>query len=63
MSALSRYRRALRKQDQEVFDELFAHARRHAAESAYASHLTPFEMMLLSILLELGKRIRRLEKA
>jgi hypothetical protein len=61
MSALARYRRALRQEDQRVLDGLFAHARQHAAESAYASHLSPFETMLLSALLELAKRVRHLE--
>jgi hypothetical protein len=61
MSSLAKYRRALRREDQEVFDDLFTHARQHVAESAYASHLSPFEVMLLSTLLELGKKVRRLE--
>lgn len=61
MTALAKYRRALRKEDQEILDDLFAAARLHTAESSYASHLSPFEIMLLSAVLELAKKIRRLE--
>jgi len=60
MTALAKYRRALREEDQRALDELFAHARHHVAESAYASHLSPFETMLLSAVVELAKRVRQL---
>ena len=56
-----KYRRALPKADREVFDELFQDARFHAAEGAYLSHLYPFEVLLLSMLLEERKRLKRLE--
>jgi hypothetical protein len=62
MGALARYRRALRREEQEVFDDLMAHARYHVAESSYAGHLNPFEAVLLSAMLELGRRIRALER-
>lgn len=62
------FRRALRKEDQEIFDRLFAAARHHSAPAHYASHATPFDSMLLAMLLEamkvvevLRQRVDRLE--
>ncbi len=60
--SLARFRRALRRQDQAAFDELLADARRHLAESAYASHLLPFEVMLLSMLVEERKLVNDLQR-
>ena len=58
----SRFRRALRRSDQLVLDELFAAARQHLAAAAYASHALPFEVFLLSMLLEEHKEVMRLRK-
>ncbi len=52
----AKYRRALRKEDQIVFDTLMSYARRHLAESAQAADALPFETMLLSMLLEVCKQ-------
>ena len=60
-AALARFRRCLRKEDQRAFDDLFRDARYHVAAMAYASHLLPFEVMLLAMLIEEHKRILRLE--
>lgn len=60
--SLARYRRALRRADQEALDELLAGARHHLAAAAYASHLLPFEILLLSMLLEEHKQVRRLRQ-
>ncbi len=51
------FRRALRKEDQLIFDQLFAAARHHSAPAHYASHSTPFDSMLLAMLLEAMKAI------
>lgn len=59
--ALAKFRRALRKEDQNAFDDLFRGARYHVAAIAFASHLLPFETMLLAMLIEQHKRVRRLE--
>ena len=56
------FRRALRKEDQEVFDRLFAAARHHAAPAAYQSYASPFEVILLAIVLELGKALVGLQR-
>jgi hypothetical protein len=60
--AFSRFRRALRRSDQIVLDDLFASARQHLAAAAYASHALPFEVFLLSMLLEEHKQVMRLRQ-
>jgi len=58
----SRYRRALRREDQEALDVLFAAARHHAPAGAYLARETPFEVMLLSMLMEQQKHVLTLEQ-
>ena len=56
------YRRALRKEDQEAFDELWRFALYHAAPAAMASRPMPMESALMSMLVGLQKKIREIEK-
>ena len=58
----AKFKRALRKEDQEVFDKLFAHARYHAQAGAYLAPTDAFSAMLLSMLLEEQKARLLLEK-
>jgi len=58
--SFSSFRRALRRSDQQALDELFTAARQHLAAATYASHALPFEVMLLSMLLEEHKEVQRL---
>jgi len=60
--AFARFRRALRRSDQLVLDDLFASARQHIAAAAFASHALPFEVFLLSMLLEEHKEVVRLRR-
>jgi hypothetical protein len=60
--SFARFRRALRRSDQIVLDDLFASARQHIAAAAYASHALPFEVFLLSMLLEEHKEVVRLRQ-
>jgi len=60
--SLARFRRALRREDQQVLDELLAASRHHLAAAAYASHLLPFEVMLLAMLLEQHKEVLHLRR-
>ena len=60
--AFARFRRALRRSDQLVLDDLFASARQHIAAAAFASHALPFEVFLLSMLLEEHKEVVRLRQ-
>jgi hypothetical protein len=54
------FRRALRREDQAIFDRLFAAARHHTAPAHYASHSTPFDSILLAMLLEAMKSVEDL---
>ena len=56
----SKFRRGLRKADQELFDEIFRAARLHLAENFYAMRTIPFESIVMSILLEQRKLIKKL---
>jgi hypothetical protein len=61
ISSWSKFRRGLRKEDQEVFDDIFRAAKKHLAENFYAMRTIPFESIMMSIALEQGKRIKNLE--
>ncbi|HSQ27802.1 MAG TPA: hypothetical protein VLM80_11820 [Anaerolineales bacterium] len=60
--ALTRFRRALRRNDQFALDDLLASARQHLAAAAYAAHPLPIETFLLAMLLEEHKRVMRLQR-
>jgi hypothetical protein len=47
-----KFRRALRKEDQEAFDRLFDRAKLHTQAAVYTSHPWPMESILLAICLE-----------
>ena len=59
--ALKRFERALRKKDQVLINELMALAHTHIAEASYASNLYPMDVYLISMLLELYKKLKQLE--
>jgi len=60
--AFSRFRRALRRTDQLALDDLFVSARQHLAAAQYAAHALPFEVFLLSMLLEEHKEVMKLRE-
>lgn len=60
--SLSRFRRALRREDQRALDDLLTASRHHLAAAACASHLLPFEIMLLSMLVEEHKQVMHLRQ-
>ena len=60
--AFARFRRALRRTDQLALDDLFTSARQHLAAAQYASHALPFEVFLLSMLLEEHKEVMHLRQ-
>src|SRR5512143_1197293 len=62
-ASFARFRRALRRSDQLALDDLFTNARQHLAAAQYASHALPFEVFLLSMLLEEHKEVLRLRQA
>jgi hypothetical protein len=58
----SRYRKALKRGDRRVFDEIMGHSRMHASASSNAVRTSPVEAMILSILIEQQKAISRLRR-
>ena len=60
--SFARYRRALRRSDQVALDDLFASAHQHMADAQYAAHALPFEVLLLSMLLEEHKEVMHLRQ-
>lgn len=56
------FRRALRKEDQEVLDGLWRLARRHAAPLSMASRPVPMEGVFMAMLLGLAAQVAALEK-
>ena len=59
----SQFRRALRRSDQLVLDDLFASAHNHIAAASYAAAALPMETILLAMLLEEHKKVMRLQLA
>jgi len=57
---LKPFRRALSKEDQEVFDRLFDRAKLHTSAGVYMAHSWPMETILLSICLEHGKMLEEI---
>ncbi|HEY9165070.1 MAG TPA: hypothetical protein VIS48_02800 [Candidatus Kryptonia bacterium] len=60
-SRWKKFREALRKEDQEIFDELFRAPKIHLAACAYAVNPIPFENIVMSMLVEERKAIAVLE--
>src|SRR5580658_3167334 len=56
------FRRALRREDQAHFDHLFNSVRSYTQAATYQCHDNPMEAILLSIALDLEKRLAALEK-
>ncbi len=59
--AFVNFRRTLRREDQLIFDELFARARKHVMAINQANHVLPFEAILLAMVLELMHDVIRLQ--
>ena len=59
--ALANFRRALRREEQQIFDELFARARKHVMAINQANHVLPFEAILLAMMVELMHDIVKLQ--
>jgi hypothetical protein len=62
LASWSKFRRGLRKDDQEIFDKIFRAAKLHLAENFYAMRAIPFESIMMSIAVEQQKKIQRLEE-
>ncbi len=63
MEGWSKFRRGLRREDQEALDDLFRAARLQLAGSAYAARPIPFESIVMAMLVAQQRRIAALEAA
>lgn len=62
MESWSKFRRGLRKEDQEALDDLFRSARMQLAGSAYAARPIPFESIVMSMLIMQQRMINELQR-
>ena len=58
---LSKFRRALRAEDQQAFDAIFEQARLHIQAAVYYSNPDPAEAFFLSVLIETWKQVDSLQ--
>jgi len=63
MARWSKFRRALRREDQEYFDRVFRRVRSYTQAATYQASDNPMEAILLSIALDQEKRLDALERA
>ncbi len=61
-SHFSKFRRALRQEDQQAFDALFEQARIHIQAAVYYADPDPAEALFLSVMIEHWKLIDQMEK-
>ena len=62
INSWSKFRRGLRKEDQEALDELLRSAQLQLAGSAYAARPIPFESVAMAMLVAQQQKIRHLEE-
>src|SRR5271155_3922954 len=58
----SKFRRALRREDQEYFDRLFRRVRSYTQAATYQASDNPMEAILLSVALDQEKRLDALDR-
>ena len=57
-----KFRRALRKPDQALVDELFRYARFHVQAGVLAANPNPIDSMLFSMMIEQQRHLKKLEQ-
>lgn len=62
MRTLARFRRTMDRQDQEILDGLLVSVQHHWPFQEAAAHLTPLDLLLMTMLVEQKKDMQRLEK-
>lgn len=58
----AKFRRALRHEDQQVFDELFERVKYYAASGSFEAAWDPLDAVFLALLLEQQKELRALRE-
>lgn len=59
---LEKFKKGLRLEDKAIIDEIIIDAKKHLHAASYASFIDPFKGALVGILIEMHKKIKRLEK-
>ncbi|MGH9594405.1 MAG: hypothetical protein ACRD5L_15045 [Bryobacteraceae bacterium] len=59
----SKFRRALRREDQEPFDRVFQRVRFYTQAATYQCHNNTMEAILLCVAVDLEKRVAAMERA
>jgi hypothetical protein len=62
MRTLARFRRTMSPEDQAVLDKLLASVQHHWPVRKASAHLTPLDLLLMTILVEQQKELDRLSK-
>lgn len=62
ITELTVYRRALRGEDKDTFDDIMNKARQHASSCSLLPLFDPMDLILLSIILEQEKEIKSLKE-
>ncbi len=57
----SKFRRGLRREDQQLFDELWRAPKLHLAAGAFLANEIPLETILMAMMLEMYKKMKLLE--
>src|SRR5262245_20872653 len=57
-----KFRRALRKEDQDAFDDVWANARRHSTAASMASRPFPFESHFMAMMVGLKRELTELKR-
>jgi len=58
----AKFRRALRREDQQAFDELFERVKYYAAAGSFETPWDPLDAIFLALLLEQAKELRALRE-
>ena len=59
---LKNFKRALRKEDQEIFEKLWTNARKHIQACNFSAFPLPMEGILLSMCIEIMKELETIKK-
>ncbi len=62
ISEWSKFRKALRKEEREAFDEMMLSAKKHASAAQYQANPDPVESVFMSVLLEQQLELQRLKR-
>ena len=59
---IEKFKKGLREEDKAIIDEIIVDSKKHLHAASYASFIDPFKGALLGMLIEMKKKINRLEK-